>query len=125
MPREFPRSLRVAEQLQRDLGEYLRAFAQNERLGLLSVSEVRVSPDLSHATVMVSILGNDDADTVMTAVAQMGPQWRHLLARSLRLKKGPPQLHFHHDRTLLDASHMDNLIDAAVREDRSHHHGQE
>lgn len=127
MPREFPRARRVGVQLQRDLGEMLRALAQDHSLGLVSVSEVRVSPDLSHATVLVSILGADAerAQQIMAIVSEHGPEFRHTLARRMRLKKGPPQLHFRHDALLAEAARMDDLINSAVRKDRSFHSEQD
>lgn len=123
MPKEFPRARRVAVQLQRDLSEMLRALAQDRNLGLVSVSEVTVSPDLSHATVLVSILGADAERTrqIMAIVCGHGPEFRHSLARQMRLKKGPPQLHFRHDAQLAEAARMDDLINQAVRADRSYH----
>ena len=57
MPREFSRSLRVAEQLQRELAVLIRDEVKDPRLGMVSISGVEVSRDMAHAKIFVSVLG--------------------------------------------------------------------
>ena len=57
MPRDFPRTRRVGEQLQRELATLIRDEVRDPRIGMVSVSAVEVSRDLSHAKVYVSTLG--------------------------------------------------------------------
>ena len=51
MPREVPRARRVAEQVQRILSEMLRREVRDPRLKPLTITHVKLSPDLSHAWV--------------------------------------------------------------------------
>ena len=59
MPREFPRTRRVGEQLQRELAGLVRDEIKDPRLGMISISGATVSRDLAYATVYVSVLGDD------------------------------------------------------------------
>ena len=58
MPREFSRTRRVGEQIQRELAVLVREQIKDPRLGMVSISGVKVSRDLSCATVYVSVLGS-------------------------------------------------------------------
>ena len=122
MPREFPRASRVADQVQRELGELLRELTRDAKLGLVTVTEVKVSPDLGHATVFVSVLGApDDGAAALSLLHDEAGSLRHALGRVMRLKKGAPQLHFKADKLPENAQRLTSLIDRAVAEDRSHH----
>ena len=57
MPRDFSRTRRVGEQLQRELATLIRDEIDDPRLGMISISAVEVSRDLSHAEVFFSTLG--------------------------------------------------------------------
>ena len=57
MPREFSRNVRIASQIQRELAELLRAGLGDSKLGMVTVSDVEVTRDLSVAKVFVSFLG--------------------------------------------------------------------
>ena len=59
MPREFPRTRRVGEQIQREVAGILREEFNDPRLGMISVSGVEVSRDLAHARVYISVLGGE------------------------------------------------------------------
>ena len=60
MPRDFPRTRRVGEQLQRELAALIRDEINDPRVGMVSVSAVEVSRDLSHAKVFISTLGEPE-----------------------------------------------------------------
>jgi hypothetical protein len=57
--REYSRSLRVAEQIQRELARLDPDRGQGSALGMVSISEVRVSNDLAHAKVYITVIGSD------------------------------------------------------------------
>ena len=59
MPKEFSRTRRVGEQLRRELAPMVQAVARDKGLGLVSLTEVQVSPDLKHAQIYVTRLGSD------------------------------------------------------------------
>lgn len=122
MPREFSRASRVADQVQRELGELLRELTRDAKLGLVTVTEVHLSPDMTHANIFVSVLGGpDNGAAALSLLHSQAGALRHSLGRVMRLKKGPPQLHFRADHLPENAQRLTSLIDRAVAEDRSHH----
>lgn len=118
MAREFSRSRRVGEQIQRELAALVRAEIQDPRLGLISISAVEVSRDLAHAKVYFSTLGdNEAADQALKVLNGAAPYLRHLLGQRV-VMRSVPQLHFHQDHSLEEGARMSALIDQAVKHDR-------
>ena len=68
MPKEFPRARRVAEQVQRVLGEMLRREVRDPRLKPVTVTHVKVSPDLSHAWIYYELLNGDSHDPLQREI---------------------------------------------------------
>ena len=59
MPKDYSRSRRIAEQIQRELAELIRLELKDPRVtGLITVTEVEVSADQSHAKVFFTLLGD-------------------------------------------------------------------
>jgi|SRR5210317_2375887 ribosome-binding factor A len=118
MPREFSRTRRVGEQIQRELAVLVRDEIKDPRLGMISVSGAKVSRDLSYATVYVSVLGDDKAVTESLAVLNRAAGFlRHRLGQSMRIRT-VPQLKFEFDSSLQEGARMDALINAAVSGNR-------
>jgi ribosome-binding factor A len=118
MPREFPRTRRVGEQIQRELAELIRSELKDPRLGMVSISAVQVSRDLGHAKVFVSVLGSEDqsADSVKVLKHAAG-FLRHKLGKSLHIRV-IPELHFFLDRSLEEGARLGALINEAIASDR-------
>ena len=118
MPRDFPRTRRVGEQLQRELAALIRDEIGDPRLGMVSISAVEVSRDLSHAKVYFSTLGDQhDADVSLQVLQGAAGFLRHQLGRQLAMRH-VPQLHFKQDHSLEQGARLSALIDTAVRADR-------
>lgn len=118
MPKEFPRSRRVEEQIQRVLGDAIRARARDPRLRGVILTDVRVSRDLSVARVYYSVL----QPTIGAADPQPGLDaatgfLRSVLARELQVRH-VPQLRFMPDEVARRGAELDRLIDEAVARDR-------
>ncbi len=85
-------------------------FRDPELAGVrITVTEVRLSPDLRHATAFVARLGRSDVDALLPALARAAPYLRSELGRSLRLR-GVPDLHFQPDTALDYAMEIDALL---------------
>jgi len=120
MPRDFPRTRRVGEQLQRELAALIRDEVRDPRVGLVSVSAVEVSRDLSHAKVYVSTLGEQEQITeLLKALEGAAGYLRHLLGQTLKMRH-VPQLHFKQDHSLQEGARLSALIDSAVQADAKH-----
>ena len=93
------RQQRVGESLRRALSDILlRGDAHDPELARhsITVTEVRASPDLRHATVFVLPLGGRDEEAAMAALAKNRGALRSLLSREVTLKYAP-ELHFERD----------------------------
>jgi ribosome-binding factor A len=121
VPREVPRARRVAEQVQRILSEMLRREVRDPRLKPLTITHVRMSPDLSHAWVYYSLLSGDTHESLQGEILDEAAVYlRGPLGRALRLRISP-QLHFQPDEELERGNRLDELITRAVREDAARH----
>ena len=119
MPREFSRTRRVAEQLQRELAVLVRDEIKDPRLGMVSISGAEVSRDLAYATVYISVLGDEKAVADSLAVLNRAAGFlRHRLGRLMRIRI-VPQLKFEFDSSLQEGARMDALIDAALAGSRT------
>ena len=104
------RSKRVGDLVRAEISDLMLRGMKDPRIGLASVTEVRMSPDLRHARVYISVLGDDPK--VRSALAGLrsasGYLQRELGAR-LRLRN-TPKLTFIHDETIERAAHMEELF---------------
>ena len=119
MPRGFSRTRRVEEQLRRDLAELIRQTVKEPGLGLLSVAEIKVSADLAHARVYISLL-EDDTDVIdftLQTLKNHAGKLRGLIGRRMHIRT-VPQLEFIYDDLIQRGAQLDHLIDQAVHADR-------
>jgi ribosome-binding factor A len=121
MPREIPRANRVAEQVQRTLAEMLRRDVRDPRLKPVTVTHVKMSPDLSHAWVYYELLTGDSHDRLQREILDEAAGYlRGPLGRALRLRIAP-HIHFQPDEQLERGHRLDDLITRAVRDDTARH----
>ena len=119
MPRDFPRSRRIEDQIQRILSEVLRTGMRDPRLKDAYITAVRVSRDLGVAWVYYSVLRTDAAPAPdMDAAFKSAVGFlRGRLAKELTIRR-VPELRFERDETISNAAAMDDLIDAAIARER-------
>lgn len=117
MPREYPRKLRVAAELQRVLNDLLLSDIKDPRLEGVSVSAVEISGDVSVAKVFFSTLLPDaDPAPVAAALEKAGGYLRSRAGKLLRLRH-VPELRFSQDEAAKRGFELTQLIDAST--DRS------
>lgn len=114
MPKDYPRSRRIAEQIQRELSEIIRLELKDPRVGMITLTDVEVTPDYEHAKIFFTRLG-DAADnaSVTRALQHAGGFLRSELAHRMRLRI-VPQLQFEYDESVERGVRLSNLIDEAV-----------
>ena len=84
------RTSRVEEASREVLAEALAREVKDQRVGFVTITGVKVSPDLRHARVTVSVLGEDDeVDRSMAGLASAKGYLRSALGKHLRLKYLP------------------------------------
>lgn len=117
MSRDFPRSRRIEDQIQRSLSEIIRTRVRDPRLHGAVITGVDVSRDLSVAWVYFSSLdGQQDRATLESAFASALGFLRAQLAKQLTVRH-VPELRMRYDDTTERSSAMDRLIDEAVAKD--------
>src|SRR2546427_5050132 len=118
--KDSQRAQRIGDQIQRELADLLRLHVKDPRIGMVTVTAVEVSPDLSHAKVFFTHLaGKEHASEAVEALQRTGGFLRTELSRRLKLYS-VPQLHFVYDDSIESGLRLSKLIDDAVAEDRKH-----
>lgn len=113
------RTEQVAVEVQRHLGDLLLTEVRDPRIGFATIMSVDVSPDLEHALVRVSVLGDEEEEKqTLRALRRAGGFLRTALAKRMRLRT-VPQLRFEADRNTAEAIRVSRLIDE-VAEAESH-----
>ncbi|HEY1459854.1 MAG TPA: 30S ribosome-binding factor RbfA [Casimicrobiaceae bacterium] len=120
MKKNTQRAQRVGDQIQRELGDLLRLHLKDPRIGMVTVTAVEVSPDLSHAKVFFTHLaGAEHAATAVEALQRTAGYLRTELSHRLGLYS-VPQLHFAYDDSIESGLKLSKLIDDAIADDRKH-----
>jgi ribosome-binding factor A len=120
MPKDYPRSHRIGDFIQRELAELIRTEVRDPRLSrLLTVAEVRVNHDLSHAKVYITSM-DDRGPASVEILNRVAGFLRSQLLKRMRTRV-IPNLQFLYDTTAEKGSELSALIDAAVRDDRNKH----
>lgn len=108
------RGLRVADQIQRDLAEIVAYELKDPRVGMITVTEVQITPDYAHAKVFFTML-SDNKDAIQKTVAGLSAASgfiRGQLGRRLTIHT-LPELHFVHDTSTARGMELSKLIDEA------------
>ena len=120
MPRDFSRASRLADQIQRELADLIRTEVRDPGVGLVTVTAVDVSRDLSHAKVYISSLQDDQAlQESLRALGRAAGFLRSKLSHLLSTRT-VPELHFVHDESVERGVRLSRLIDEAVESDLAH-----
>ena len=106
------RQLKVASQIKRDMAEIIRSKGMAAFDGaLVSVSGVKISPDLSQAKIYVSIFPSSKSETVMEIIGDQTRALRGELGRRVgKQLRIVPELQFYLDDSLDYAEHIDELL---------------
>ena len=109
----YSRSIRVADQIQREIALLVARELADPRVGDVTVSGVDLSPDMRHARVLVTPGRATDGDATVLALNRAAGFLRSRLGRRVRMRR-VPRLVFEHDRTLEHALRIDALLDGTA-----------
>jgi len=119
MAKDFARTERVAEQMQRELAELVRLEVKDPRVRMVTLTGVEVARDYSHAKVFYTTLEGENAK-VQQGLERASGFLRSHLAHSMKLRI-TPQLHFVYDASVERGARLSQLIDRAVASDQASH----
>lgn len=116
---ETTRQQKIARLLQKELSEIFRAETAKMGNVIVSVSAVRVSPDLSIARAYLSIFPSDKGAMLLESINKSAKQIRYDLAQRVRYQlRKTPELFFHLDDSLDYIEHIDNLLGKITPSDK-------
>lgn len=125
MPREFKRSDRIADQIQKELAWLIQREVKDPRLGMVTLHDVRVSRDMGYADIYFTLLSTDelspDSEEVQESLQVLRSAAGYLrtsLAKAMKLRT-VPYLRFHFDTLAGESRQLDALINKAVASNRS------
>lgn len=127
MAKEYSRTQRIGDQMQRELAQMIPREVRDPRLGLVTITAVEVSRDVGHAKIFVTLMGDFDDEKLKTNLEILNDSagyLRMLLGKSMKLRS-VPNLHFHYDASVRRGAELSLLIERAVAEDRRHDKGEE
>src|SRR5262245_43442859 len=108
-----PRREKVSDLVREEVARLLQSEVHDSRLGFITVTEVRMSPDLKHARVFVSLLAEGRArDHAMEALAAARGFIRRRIGQTLRLRH-TPDIQFTLDTSIEYGARIESLIEEA------------
>jgi ribosome-binding factor A len=118
MPK-FRRTDRINEQLKQEISLLIRDQVRDPRVGLATITAVQTSPELDHAKVYITALGDEaEREEILVGLRSAAPFIRRELGKSLQMRR-IPELHFEIDRVLAEAMRIEQLLREALPFDAS------
>lgn len=106
---------RLAEQIKEEVSLIIAGELDDPRVGFVTVIETKVSPDLKHAKIFVSVIGEDhQIAESMKALDHASGFIRYRLGAVMRIKRAP-ELRFIHDDTERTAARIEELLSEEVQ----------
>ncbi|MBI3651778.1 MAG: 30S ribosome-binding factor RbfA [Acidobacteria bacterium] len=104
------RTERLSEQIREEVSLIIDGELTDPRIGLATITEARITPDLSHAKIFVSVTGSDEEiKATLTALNHAAGFIRLQLGYALRVRR-TPELHFVHDDTVRAAERIEQIL---------------
>ncbi len=122
MAREFARTDRIADAIQRILATTIAQEVRDPRVGMVNINDVNVTRDMSYAKVYVTFVGRDSEEESQAAADALNHAagfLRSIVARELDIRV-TPRLQFFYDKTSVKGQKLSNLIDKAIAQDDAH-----
>jgi len=106
------RPLRVGEEMRRIIADiFIRSECRSPDLfdATITISEVRVAPDMKNATAFFMPLAGQDKEKLLKALKASSPEIRHLVSKRMKLRH-TPKIHFSLDESFEVAQKIDSLL---------------
>ena len=111
---QYRRTDRLNEQLRQEITLLVRDEVRDPRVGLATITAVQTSPELDHAKVYFTTLGEDEErKEVLAGLRSAAPFLRRELGKRMHVRR-VPELHFEIDRVLEEAQRIERLLSEAL-----------
>ena len=113
MKRGQGRPQRLGDLIQREVSELIRLELRDPRVGMITVTSVDVSPDMSHAKVFFTMLEKGKLEDTLHGLKRSAGFLRSQLARRIKMYT-TPELRFEYDESVERGDHISRLIDSVI-----------
>lgn len=114
MSKDYSRTLRVADQIQRELADMLKTEVKDPRVGIITITGVEVTRDYAYAKIFYTALNDKEENAAIEAGLKHASGFlRSQLSNRMRLRV-IPQLHFIYDESVERGVYLSRLIDKAI-----------
>lgn len=120
MAREFKRSDRVGDAIQRNVAQLIQQEIRDPRIGMVNINDVVVTRDLAYAKIYVTFVGSESDEESVEAAKLLNKASgfiRAQLSKEMKMRS-TPRLTFYYDKTAVHGQALSYLIDKAVASDR-------
>jgi len=119
MAKEYSRTSRVSQQVQKELARILQQEVKDPRIGMVTISGVDITRDLAYAKVFVTFLtiGDQTNEESLEGLNSAAGYVRRLLGKAMRLRI-VPEVRFCFDETLTEGLRLSELVSGAVKNDK-------
>jgi ribosome-binding factor A len=101
---------RLAEQIKEEVSLIIAGDLEDPRVGFVTVTDAKISPDLRHAKIFVTVLGDEQqVSESLEALKHASRFIRHQLGAALRIRR-TPELHFVYDETVRTAARIEQIL---------------
>ena len=105
------RPQRLGDLIQRELSGLIRLELRDPRVGMITITSVDVSPDMSHARLFFTMLEKDKLEDTLHGLKRSAGFLRSQLARRISMYT-TPELRFAYDESVERGDHLSRLIDS-------------
>jgi len=112
MPKEFSRMQRIDVLIQRELAEIIHREVNTNTVGMITISEVHVAPDLKTSRIYVTVLGGNGGEQAVQYLNSIAKSLRYQLAHRLTIRT-TPSLEFVYDHSVEYGNRLSALIEEA------------
>ena len=113
MKRSSGRPRKLGDQIQRELSDLLARELRDPRVGMITITSVDVSPDISHAQVFFTLLEKEKLEDTVHGLRRAAGFLRSQLAKRIKLYT-TPELRFVYDESVERGDRLSRLIDSVV-----------
>ena len=113
--RGYARQDRVKEQIMREMAELVRKGLKDPRVGFITINDVEITRDYSHATIYYTVLDDRTREVTAEALEHAKGYLRSELSKRLSVFR-TPELHFEYDESVERGMSISHLIDQVAAE---------
>ena len=107
------RPQRLGDLIQREVAELIRLEVRDPRVGMITITSVDVSPDITHAKIFFTLLEKEKLPETLEGLSRSAGFLRAQLAKRIKMYT-TPELRFEYDESVERGDHISRLIDSVI-----------